>query len=64
MTNLDIVLTLVFAAGVMIIMIFPAMKITDWIGARYHMSQDLDDKLTVILTIMLSLIVGVMLKFL
>ncbi len=63
MSSVNIILTLVFAVGVMIIMVFPAMKIADWLSTRYTIHQALDDKLTVILTIILSLIAGAMLRF-
>ncbi|GEM_PF-576696 len=63
MSSVNIILTLVFAAGVMIIMVLPAMKIADWLSTKYTINQALDDKLTVILTIILSLIAGAILRF-
>ncbi len=60
---MDILLTLVFSAPLLVIMIYPAMKIADFISDRYNINQTLDDKLTIIITIILSLIGGVMLHF-
>ena len=56
----DIVLSLVFASPLLIIMIYPAMKITDWIGTKIQINQKLDNILTVTLTIVLSLIFGIL----
>ncbi|RLA74229.1 MAG: hypothetical protein DRG11_05495 [Epsilonproteobacteria bacterium] len=59
----DIVLSLVFAAPLLIIMVYPAMKIADLISKKFHINQQLDDKLTIILTIVLSLIGGIVLSY-
>lgn len=58
---MDIVLSLVLASPLLIIMLFPAMKISDWISSKVELSQSLDDKLTIIITIVLSLIGGIIL---
>ena len=60
---MDIILSLVFAAPLLVIMIYPAMKISDWLSTKYVINQALDDKLTVILTIILSIIGGFILHF-
>jgi len=60
---LDFVLSLVLSTPLLIIMIYPAMKISDWLSAKYTINQALDDKLTVILTIFLSIIGGFILHF-
>ena len=59
---MDIVLSLVFAAPLLIIMIYPAMKITELIEQKIEVSEQLYNKLTVIITIILSLVAGVLLK--
>lgn len=58
---IDIVLSLVYAAPLLIIMAFPAMKITEFIEKRTHVSENIYNKLTVIITIVLSLIGGIVL---
>jgi len=58
----DIILSLVFAAPLLIIMVYPAMKISDWLGTKFEISNSLDDKLTVIITILLSLTFGILLQ--
>ena len=57
----DIVLSLVYAVPLLIIMAFPAMKITELIETKMKVNEKLYNKLTVIITIVLSLIVGVLL---
>jgi len=60
---MDIILSLVFAAPLLIIMIYPAMKITEFIEKRTTINERLYNKMTVIITIVLSLIFGVLLHF-
>jgi hypothetical protein len=60
---IDIVLSFVFAAPLLVIMIYPSMKLADFISNRWHINQALDDKLTVIITIILSLIGGIALSY-
>jgi len=59
----DIVLSLVFSAPLLVIMIYPAMKIADVISSRWQINQAIDDKLTIIITIILSLIGGIVLNY-
>ncbi len=59
----DIVLSLVFTAPLLVIMIYPAMKIADAISSRWQITQAIDDKLTIIITIILSLIGGIALNY-
>lgn len=54
----DIILTLVFSSVLLIMMIYPAMKITEYLETKMEISDSLYNKLTVILTIVLSLLVG------
>ena len=59
----DIILSLALSMPLLILMIYPSMKIADWLSTRYTISKALDDKLTVILTIVLSVIAGSLLHF-
>lgn len=60
---IDIVLSLVYAAPLLIIMAYPAMKIVEFAETKIEISERVYSKLTVILTIVLSLIAGVLLHF-
>jgi len=60
---IDIVLTLALSLPVMVIMIYPAMKVADWLSTKYTINSSLDDKLTILLTIVFSSIAGVVLHF-
>jgi hypothetical protein len=60
---IDIVLSLVLSLPLLVIMIYPSMKIADWLSTKYTISKSLDDKLTVIITICLSLIFGFLLHY-
>lgn len=59
---IDIVLTLVFTAPLLIIMIYPAMKITEFLDKRITLSDKVYDKLTIAITIILALIGGIIFK--
>jgi len=59
----DIVLSLALSLPLLVIMIYPSMKIADWLSNKYKISQAIDDKLTIILTITLSVISGTLLHF-
>ena len=59
----DIVLSLALSLPLLVIMIYPSMKIADWLSNKYTISQSIDDKLTIILTILLSIIFGTLLHF-
>lgn len=59
---LNIVLTIVFSIVMLMFMIFPAMKIVDFIEKiapikKYH------DLMVVLMTIFLSILIGLFLKF-
>ena len=60
---IDIVLSLVFTMPLLVIMIYPAMKISDALSNKFYISPKLDDKLTIIITIVLALIFGILLRF-
>jgi len=54
----DIILSLALSMPLLILMIYPSMKISDWLSKKYTINKSLDDKLTVILTIVLSVVAG------
>jgi len=54
----DIVLSLALSMPLLVLMIYPSMKISDWLSKKYTINKSLDDKLTVILTIILSVVAG------
>ena len=58
---IDIVLSLVFAAPLLIIMIYPSMKFVELLRKKYNFNDKTYDKLTVIFTIVFSVIVGILL---
>jgi uncharacterized membrane protein len=60
---MDIILSLVFAAPLLVIMIYPAMKISKFLGNYFDINENLYNKLTVIFTIILSVIAGLFLHF-
>ena len=57
----DIVLSLVYSTPLLILMAYPAMKITEFIETKTAINEKLYNKLTVILTIILSLTAGTLL---
>ncbi len=61
---MEIVLTLVFSVVLLIFMIYPSMKIVEFLETKMEISNKMYDTLTVILTIVLSLIIGVGLHYL
>lgn len=61
---MEIVMTLVFSSVLLIFMIYPAMKIVEFLETKMEISNKMYDTLTVVLTIALSLIVGAGLYYL
>jgi hypothetical protein len=59
---IDIVISLVFSAPLLIIMVFPAMKIVEFIEKKTELSEKYYNILTVSITIFLALIFGILLK--
>jgi hypothetical protein len=59
----DIVITLVFSVVMLVFMAFPAMKITEWVKSKIVLSDTWYNTLQIILTILLSLAVGLFLRF-
>jgi len=58
-----IVMTLIFSVVMMMFMAFPAMKIVEWIASKKKLSQTIQNRLVVVVTIILSLLVGIFLQF-
>jgi urate oxidase len=63
MVNIEIVQTLMYTIGLLIIMVYPAMRIADYLSSKIEINQALDDKLTIILTILLSFILAILLNY-
>jgi len=57
-----IVMTLIFSVVMLMFMAFPAMKIVEWIDNYKKLSPKVQNILTIIITILLSLIVGIFLE--
>jgi len=60
---LDIVLTLVFSVVMLVFMAFPAMKIVDFIEKKFTISEKIYTFLLILITILLSISIGLFLKF-
>lgn len=60
---MDTVITLVFSIVMLIFMIFPAMKIVEWIEKRINVPEKWHNPLLLSMTAFLSLIIGLFLKF-
>jgi len=60
---IDIILTLVFSVVMLLFMIFPAMKIVAWIESRMTISQKWHNPLLFGTTMLLSLMIGLFLRF-
>ncbi len=58
----EIVLTLTFSIVMFFFMIYPAMKITEFIDKYYNLPQKLHTALMLFFDIVLSLLVGLFLK--
>ena len=60
---MDIVITLVFSVVMLVFMAFPAMKIVDFIETRISLSETMHNVMLIGMTIFLSLLIGLFLKF-
>ncbi len=60
---IDIVLTLVFSIVMLLFMVFPAMKIVDWIEESVQITEKWHNFLLFAITILLSLGIGLFLRF-
>jgi hypothetical protein len=59
---MDIVLTLVFSIVMLIFMIYPAMKIVDWLETKITIAERWHNPLLISVVVALSLTVGLFLK--
>ena len=60
---MDIVLTLVFSVVMLLFMIFPAMQIVAWIEKRIEIPSRWHNPLLFTLTVLLSLAIGIFLRY-
>jgi uncharacterized protein involved in cysteine biosynthesis len=60
---LDLILTLVFSIVMLVFMAFPAMKIVEWIETKRALTDTWHNILQIVITIFLSLLVGLFLRF-
>lgn len=60
---IDIVVTLVFSIVMLLFMAFPAIKIVEFIDTKVSLSQNSKNILIIFITIFLSLLVGLFLRY-
>ncbi|BBG65239.1 hypothetical protein NNO_0536 [Hydrogenimonas sp.] len=60
---MNVVLTLVFSIVMLFFMIFPAMKIVEWIDSRYPIPERFYNPLTIVIVVLLSISIGLFLKY-
>ena len=60
---IDIVLTLVFSIVMLLFMVFPAMKIVEWLEKRLTIRSIWHNPLLFVITLLLSLLIGLFLRF-
>jgi len=60
---LNIVLTLVFSIVMLLFMAFPAIKIVEFIDKKVNLSQKSKNVYIIVVTIILSLIIGLFLRY-
>lgn len=61
---MEVVLILAFSVVMLVFMIYPAMKIVEFLETKMTISEKMYNILTVVLTIVLSLIIGLGLYYL
>lgn len=61
---MEVIMPLVFASIMLVFMIYPAMKIVEYLETKMTISDKMYNISTVVLTIVLSLIVGLGLYYL
>jgi len=61
---MEIVMTLAFSVVLLVFMIYPAMKIVEFLETKMEISDKMYNISTVVLTIVLSLVVGAGLYYL
>ena len=60
---MEIVMSLVFSSVLLIFMIYPAMKIVEFLETKMDISERAYNILTIVLTVVLSLVIGIALYF-
>ena len=60
---MNIVLTLVFSVVMLIFMIYPAMKIVEWIEQKVSIDKKWHNPMLFATVLFLSLVIGIFLKF-
>ncbi len=60
---LNIILTLVFSIVMLIFMIFPAMKIVEWVESKIDVPEKWHNPLLLLTTLFLSLCIGLFIQF-
>jgi UDP-N-acetylmuramyl pentapeptide phosphotransferase/UDP-N-acetylglucosamine-1-phosphate transferase len=60
---MEIVLTLTFSIVMLFFMIFPAMKITEWIDSRYPIPEKLYKPVMLGIVVLLSVCIGLFLRY-
>jgi hypothetical protein len=60
---MEIVLTLTFSIVMLFFMIFPAMKITEWIDERYGIPEKFYKPVMLGIVVFLSLCIGLFLRY-
>ncbi|BDY13637.1 hypothetical protein HCR_19490 [Hydrogenimonas cancrithermarum] len=60
---MNIVLTLVFSIVMLFFMIFPAMKITEWIDRHYPIPKKIYTPVMLSIVVLLSIIIGLFLRY-
>lgn len=55
---MNVVLILVFSSVLLVFMIYPSMKIVEFIETKMEVSDKMYNVLTVVITVILSLVVG------
>ncbi len=63
MQNLDIVLTLVFTLVMLMFMVFPAMKTTEWIESKIDIDEKWHNPMMFGFTLLFALGIGIFLRF-
>ena len=57
-----IIMTLVFSVVMLMFMAFPAIKIVEWVEKKNSLSPKVKNFLTILLTVVLSLSIGIFLQ--
>ncbi len=63
MSSVNLVLTLVFSVVMLLFMIYPAMKITEWIETKVDIPNRWHNPLMFSIIILLSVMIGLFLRF-